>query len=185
VSSASQVIKIITLLAYANTVPTWAIFTNLHTFFFFNDSNRLQGRQLWFTLVNYQPFPSYDGSLMISGTYKPCTLCTVAKKCHSYNCLKSLGFSVLGDKSCHSRQPQNRVLCNLLKSLCFISPWNHWAFHLYKSLQSFFLNDFNDLRKLAPRLAYILQYIGVACDGSPVAASLTTWSPCVFAGLRG
>jgi len=61
VSSASQVIEIIRVLAYANTVPVWAIFTNLHTFFFRNDFNRLQGRQLWFTLVNYQPFPSYDG----------------------------------------------------------------------------------------------------------------------------
>jgi len=168
VSSASQVIKIITLLAYANTVPTWAIFTNLHTFFFFNDFNELQGRQLWFTLVNYQPFPSYDGSSMISGTYKPCTLCTVAKKCHSYNCFKSLGFSVLGDKSCHSRQPQNRVLCNLLKSLCFISPWNHWAFHLYKSLQSFFLNDFNDLRKLASGLARRLHIYRVSATVRPV-----------------
>ena len=140
---------------------------------------------MWFTLVNYQPFPSYDETSMISGTYKPCTLCTVAKKCHSCNCLKSLNFFVLGDKSCHPRHPPNRVLCNLLKSLCFISPWNHWVFHLYKSLQSFFINDFNHLRKLASGLARGLQYIRVSRDGPPAPSTLTICFPCVFAGLRG
>jgi len=34
VSSALEVIGIIALSPYANSVPTWAIFTNLHIFFF-------------------------------------------------------------------------------------------------------------------------------------------------------
>ena len=136
---------------------------------------------------------------MISGTCKPCTLCTVAEKCHFCSYPKSLNFSVLGDKYRHPRQAPKWAVCNYPKSLHKILSMKSGRSIFTNLYKVFFLNDSVDLQLFfgtwhldgtGPAI-----YKGVsrwcahtwrppAPIGAKCAVSLTFWSPCLFAGLR-